>query len=918
MATDTADVKSKQVPPRKTQAGWHPTTKRRWSIILLAVFGAAIVITLRLLIPAPFESAIAALAALTTPGRTIAYFVIGALLGHFVWSLSGFHRPLWPIPWQSFLKYPPTWSAGLIGALIFVGAEYLVPFHKDGMYSFSMAGWGCCGPVFFLGFVIEPIIRRWFSGHHQIDGVSAIQERPISSPDEDEFDSKSVAERIKRLITEPIPKSIVLDGPFGSGKSSVINLVEYLLQEAELNSKDKLDSARVLTKLVKIRGWGLSEDNVANYVLEALVRAVAEHVDATAIARLPAQYSAIMSKGHSLGEMVASAVSATHSAEELIQRADDMLEAAGIRIILAVEDIDRNPNTPETWASLGALLDRIRVSKNIAHILAIDGVIANAESGPDSNFITRVSDLRIPMPVLPTEVVMKTIREWWAENEKRNGDIILPRSDARERMLYSTGADMANKVLGGGTMRALAECLSTPRLLKLTIRDCAAAWDSLHGEVDIHDLFFLKAIYNTNGEVFQFIRRHIYDLQIAEPKSDDSVAARASNRINKAWRKVASEPYGERYKLLVHMLFPNWRYKNLATGDQAGASDEAGDSFMEQVDFAQAGSRQGIAVEHPEDYANRYFREALQPNIPKDQTVLKDLNSYMESIELNSGGRETFIGKILVSDIFALKVEQFFDTNNKLAIRCLADDYVAVLANDDWKRFPSDERFRFLGFWSVARILRNYMISDDEYKGFLIPLLRMTARSNLTLFSDILYGWTFSGQRENAHRRLGSEFYVEALQILQQSIEDDRDRFLALLADTRPYWFHWIIILYSSREHLSRGYGAHDWEWWADFMLWAAKQDPKHVLPQLAMLASNRRDRMVADEDGAHAIVTYGLEDGVIDHIFKDRRAELMTLLAQDIDMSHLDDAERARVLEVRNMARRELKNGREEPGEES
>ncbi len=67
----------------------------------------------------------------------------------------------------------------------------------------------------------------------QIDGFLA--DRPISCTAEDQFDAERIAEKLQTLMEEPSLSSItiLLSGPWGSGKSSVLNLLQNRLEQKE-------------------------------------------------------------------------------------------------------------------------------------------------------------------------------------------------------------------------------------------------------------------------------------------------------------------------------------------------------------------------------------------------------------------------------------------------------------------------------------------------------------------------------------------------------------------------------------------------------------------------------------------------------------------------------------------------------------
>jgi len=75
------------------------------------------------------------------------------------------------------------------------------------------------------------------------------KEKPIDGTDDDIFDSIVVARRIARTLTEKPFKTISLIGPYGSGKTSILNLAQKELEK----QKSKL--------IISISAWGYEEKN---------------------------------------------------------------------------------------------------------------------------------------------------------------------------------------------------------------------------------------------------------------------------------------------------------------------------------------------------------------------------------------------------------------------------------------------------------------------------------------------------------------------------------------------------------------------------------------------------------------------------------------------------------------------------------
>jgi hypothetical protein len=200
-----------------------------------------------------------------------------------------------------------------------------------------------------------------------------LDERPIALPSDDMFDHRLPAQRIAALLLRESPSSVGIIGPLGSGKSSLINLIEhYLSRREDLPARHRKENLKRDIVTCKIDGWGRSSGTVAQKILALAIEAVKSHVDCISIVTLPENYRQAISEARSpAGAILAALLHASHEPIAQLKELDHVLSAAGLRLVIFLEDLDRNTGDEILRDEMPALLDRLRMLRQVSFVLAI-------------------------------------------------------------------------------------------------------------------------------------------------------------------------------------------------------------------------------------------------------------------------------------------------------------------------------------------------------------------------------------------------------------------------------------------------------------------------------------------------------------------------------------------------------------------
>ncbi len=193
------------------------------------------------------------------------------------------------------------------------------------------------------------------------------KEEAIVSPDQDLFDYKVIAKRCAKYICEKDVNTIGIDGVYGSGKTSVINLIRYYIY----NREDIFDNITFRGEYIytNVDGWGLEDKTIDEHILTVTVQELNNYADCLSITSLPSRYQYAMEGiNNPFLNMISPLIFGAKDSIAQLKKIDNILFALKMRIVIFIEDVDRNDSTSN---KLGSLLDKINQLSNISFILTL-------------------------------------------------------------------------------------------------------------------------------------------------------------------------------------------------------------------------------------------------------------------------------------------------------------------------------------------------------------------------------------------------------------------------------------------------------------------------------------------------------------------------------------------------------------------
>lgn len=435
-------------------------------------------------------------------------------------------------------------------------------------------------------------------------------ERPITGSTDDYFGTsdralqvwEAIKTRRSKSASTSLMQTVVIEGPFGSGKTSVIELLERHIAEEQ--------PERFV--VCRVSAWGFSSLAARQFILDQAVEALRRWVDCLAVRGLPKAYMDALSQGLKWLPAVLYPWAGDSTPVQKLQSLTPILRAIDANLIVVVEDSDRSGSDFEP-EHLQAMLNDFRQVERLSFILTV-GSTARIDFPKLAEQIIPVARLQPTDVALFLDRIRNHCRQSWPVID------VVTDSQNRPDSLFAAveAAHLAGLWLpwrSSAWATAVAELLNTPRNLKFTLSSILRAWGQLSGEVDLDELIIMTALRHGAGPAFSFVLRRSFELRLLvthqanESKEDQKQREQQSEELRTEWREAAAESRTDSRALdiLLCNLFP----KAFAiTGKDR---------------WNQSNRVQSVNSKRGEVYLERIVSGFMSKNAVRDQDVLRDL-----------------------------------------------------------------------------------------------------------------------------------------------------------------------------------------------------------------------------------------------------------------------------------------------------
>lgn len=332
-------------------------------------------------------------------------------------------------------------------------------------------------------------------------------DKPITSFDQDCLNHQIIARRMaKRLALDPPPSQAVI-GAFGTGKTTLGELVKEALAQQG-------DSRRI--RLIQIEVWPCASVEAA---LEAILRKVLDELEKEValphLHQLPEHYvEAIKATNHWGACLMYLLYGSQTDAKALLNQLNEIAGILNLRIVLWIEDLERfigmnhhqvnesnnqlDQKIGKQLAPLHALVDLLgkKPPKDQPHTI----VPIFATTLQETSFgLKRIADYVETLNVVDYEKTAKlffNLETLMIDPNRWGKKVIDPASPS----VRDEGKRCANWVLELQALTNLLKIHGFPiRDIKASLRRSYEYWEHYPGEVDPHDLLLLKMIKEQAG-----------------------------------------------------------------------------------------------------------------------------------------------------------------------------------------------------------------------------------------------------------------------------------------------------------------------------------------------------------------------------------------------------------------------------------
>ncbi len=662
------------------------------------------------------------------------------------------------------------------------------------------------------------------------------RESPISHPASDVFGHHIIAERLLRRLSEG-ETTVALVGAFGSGKSSIGRLGARLAA-----------AKRLPLVFAEVSCWGFGESlDAQEELLAQVVRRVSQHVDTFGLRSLPAEYVGAMGSHMGWYGTALRILNGKRSPERVLQQLSPILSVIGKRVVLFVEDADRNFPTFD-MTQLESLLIRLRDVPSLSFVLCIS---------PSRKLdLSRLCERTEIVPDLDQQSTLILFA--------RTRDLLLtqhPVSIMIDRLegLLATDRDM--NMLEGSLgwywprQYVLPALAASPRTLKRILRRVLNAWPELCGEVAIDDLINVSVLREGAPEAFDFFRRNHRFFRAALKEHNelaDSAKTKLDESLKKEWQEIsATATFDARSAAwLMKEIFPS----------SAGITGLFASHTIRHQSMQS--ERRGAI------YARRLISESAFEDQVSDQRMFELLTKGQSDDKMLAELAATITDSSFASDTF----EEFANALEFDRFLPLLSQVYRVIRERHGRRLSREDHPGFFAPWRL--ILHNRPQGFEEW---LIRELRLCIPKHLRLMTDIYYFFLGADRHTFAEREPSRRAIHAALKEAWTSIPPAQ--IAQGFDESYPYTlFHLIFTSDYQKPETVPLNQIEQWAWSGRPIAAAAEAAPLIMLPQIINAVNLESNR-------GREVPRFTLDEALFSTWFGDDAPAIISLIARGFEL---------------------------------
>ncbi|TKJ33308.1 MAG: hypothetical protein CEE38_20890 [Planctomycetes bacterium B3_Pla] len=822
--------------------------------------------------------------------RLFIIFLVSACLWEFIYKTGGIR--LNDLNINNYIKYPSIWLTSVLYCLIlFIVVIFIYRRETSqqqllvaisNLFAFFLA----CISTTFYHLILKPRGNKIVEVKNQniehdnilkdpkkiINWVST--ETPINDETEDLFNHKYIANKIRELIRKGKNKNIGIIGGYGSGKSSIINLI--------ISGKNKEEI------FCKIEGWGFKENTAIEHILQLIIEDLKLHFDCLSIANLPKHYREAMNKsGNNIFPIVGCFFQKTRNPINILEKIDSILECVNKKLIIVLEDIDRNINDATFYNEIASFLNVTKYFKQISYIIAIgpkDNLdIILAKLCDHNEYIQRIDQKEV---ISVSNILTKYWHDIWPDDiviqERENIISFLGFPKNTQEELFFQISERQRPI------NYISQLLDTPRKLKSAMRQVDTLWQQLHGEIDFKSFFLATILRAAAPEAYTFVNNNIKVLRDLNSSDAKDKVELGMKTLMADWEKATGNAswHSESARKIICILFPIFRK----------IPQDNVISFLIDEKTVQGFMRDDSTT----DYWKRINIGRLLPDEINDQTVLKAIegwkSDHSKETYIQEGISLTLSNAIFELDSLDDRLEEFGFLLEGKGIHELASELFKKALRREGNKAEQELCPGFVNLWRLS-LKKEY----SEHNVWLVNEIEKALDISLYFSHDLYYFWRHQHDYEISAKTPTPELRRQLVNIVRTKFEGEPESLISILSQNNPWGLYYLV--YSEREADSE-----EWGWLGQVLLDAANINQKLMASHIAHLVSSSKVTHSSDPKVGRYYEN-SIQETVLKEIFGDKIKAVMKLLSKEFEYPELvDDYKHAQTKAVIINAREEAR----------
>jgi GTPase SAR1 family protein len=712
-------------------------------------------------------------------------------------------------------SHPPVWVAVLLGVLVVALIDVLVGLNPDGYQGDGWDWLGCgAGSIALVALIHYLRTPKADEDATEIDAELRLQvienadwddiEAWLFSSTPGEYDflgNRVVARRLSTLLAAGT-RSIGIIGPFGAGKTSI---VEWF--KDEINSRGDDETTLFFSSH---SCWGF--ENSASSIHEMLAQAIGvveAEIDTFHVSSLPESYRQTFSAGGNWIDKISNLILERRPPSEQFQSLSELLGDLNAKLVIVVEDLDRNNSRTFDIQEVLAFLQQLNEYDNLTFILT--GGLSSSSKIDYAKLCDHIEFLR-SIETYQSSALLTRVCERCLDTSAFPH---VPLGEPYGEHIWNPLTGMLMRDYEELSLpQAIASLLSTPRSLRHALARTFHSWRTLCGEIDLNDLVAANVLRFGAAEAFLFLVRR-WDRLHAPPSHSPSFGKDRIEKIKEAivddWNKTIADVEWNptaAMMVIVHLLpaAEDW------FGNRSGGSMKSAQSVDQ------------------ERYWRRTVNESLDDEEVRDQEVIRDLKEWYASQSEDS----PLVERICAS-------EQYSRTWKSLGHVFLANqpDLTLLLCKQVIERACRTEGAAASGgsqgVESVRAFTQSYAIRNEN-QAWLKDRITDSAAISLRMATDLWRKWGTGASIVLAEDQPAIRRHL--VETVQNRIVDS-DSLVRLLDPKFPYVLYQIVFDFGENKSPAKEV-ANEWKWLSPMLLDALRKGSSSVASAVSVLIATR------------------------------------------------------------------------------